>query len=275
MRLRNPGTADHAIETIRTLRESLEGARSLRDGKARMRAFLTWCEDQARPRLESLLDPGDELLGELESAYRRLIFARAVSQLQLDGMLSRQYSRWQQWLQRAEDELQAQEKLARNPGHPVVLDTSVLMDGEPFQTLRWHGLSPALASGPVRLIVPVLVIDELDDLMHSRKAGRREKARAAARELRQLCGARPADPAPLPGQADVTIEVLLDGDWHQPRPSNDAEIIDQALQVHELTGKAALLASCDRRQLRRAAAAGLPTVLMPRSHGTQRPGHGA
>jgi hypothetical protein len=58
--------------------------------------------------------------------------------------------------------------------------------------------------------------------------------------------------------------VLLDGDWHQRRPSNDAEIIDQAKQVHELTGKATLIASCDYRQLYRAAAVGLPAVLMPR-----------
>lgn len=76
---------------------------------------------------------------------------------------------------------------------------------------------------------------------------------------------RPANrPGPLPDQADVTIEVLLDGDWHQRSLSNDAEIIDQALQVHELTGNATLLTSCDYRQLYRAAAVGLPAILMPR-----------
>jgi hypothetical protein len=49
--------------------------------------------------------------------------------------------------------------------------------------------------------------------------------------------------------------VLLASDWHQRRPNNDAEIIDQALQVRDLTGKTTLLASCDYRQLYRAAAA--------------------
>ncbi|MGH3280992.1 MAG: PIN domain-containing protein [Trebonia sp.] len=146
----------------------------------------------------------------------------------------------------------------------MVLDTSVLMEGEPFLTFGWHALDPALASEPVRLILPILVIEELDDLLHDRNGDRRQKARAATRELWQLHGARPTDPAPLPGQADVTIEVLLDGDWHQRRPSNDAEIIDQALQVHELTGNATLLASCDLRMVYRAAAVGLPAVLMPR-----------
>jgi hypothetical protein len=98
----------------------------------------------------------------------------------------------------------------------------------------------------------------------TRNGDRPQKARTASKELWELDGARPTDPAPLPGQADVTIEVLLDSDWHQRRPNNNAEIIDQALQVHELTGKVTVLTSCDYRQLYRAAAAGLPAVLMPR-----------
>jgi PIN domain len=266
MRLRNPGAIDQATQTIGTLQNHLGNARSLHDGEARRDAFLNWCEGQARPHLESLFDPTEELLAELESAYHRLAFAPPMSLRRLNGLLNREYTIWDQRLRRAEEELQTQKKLAGRPGHPVVLDTSVLMEGEPFRTFRWCALSPALASGPIRLIVPILVIEELDDLLHDRKGDRREKARAATRELWQLHGTSPTDPAPLPGQADVTIEVLLDGDWHQRRPNNDAEIIDQALQVHQLTGEPTLLASCDYRQLYRAAAVGLPAVLMPRNN---------
>lgn len=75
-------------------------------------------------------------------------------------------------------------------------------------------------------------------------------------------------PAALPRQPDITIEVLLDGDWHKRRPNNDAEIIDRALSVHEMTGKPTLLATCDTRQLYRAGAVGLPTILMPRADAT-------
>jgi PIN domain len=264
MRLRNPGTIDHAIQTIRNLQNYLGNSRGLHDGEARKDAFLNWCEDQARPNLESLLDPGEEILAELESAYHRLALAPQMTLRRLNGMLNREYTIWDQRLRRAEEELQSQKKLAGRPGHPVVLDTSVLMEGEPFLTFGWHALTPALASGPIRLIVPILVVEELDDLLHDPKGDRRQKARSATRELWQLHGARPTDPASLPGQADVTIEVLLDGDWHQRRPNNDAEIIDQALQVYELAGKATLLVSCDYRQLYRAAAVGLPAVLMPR-----------
>jgi hypothetical protein len=264
MRLRNPGTIDPAIETIRNLQNFLGTSRGQHDAEARKDAFLNWCEDHARPQLESLLGPGEEILGELESAYHRLALAPQMTLRRLNGLLNREYTIWDQRLRRAEEELRAQKKLAGRPGHPLVLDTSVLMEGVPFLTFGWHALSPVLGGGPVRLIVPILVIEELDDLLHDRNGDRRQKARAATRELWQLHGARPTDPAPLPGQADVTIEVLLDGDWHQRRPNNDAEIIDQALQVHELTGKVTVLTSCDYRQLYRAAAVGLPAVLMPR-----------
>jgi hypothetical protein len=263
MRLRNPGTVDHAIQTIRTLQDSLEDSRTRHDEQVRMFTFLAWCQDQARPKLESLFDPSEELLGELESAYHRLIFARPINQRQLGGMLKRQYSKWEQRLEQIEDELRAQEKLVSSPGHPVVLDTSVFMECEPFRTCCWRALGPALASGPIRLFVPILVLDELDGLTQGRRAERRGKARAVRGELRHLYGTKPAEPSPLPGQADVTIEVLLDGDWHQRRSSNDAEIIDRALLVREVTGKATLLASCDHRRLRRAAAVGLPAVFMP------------
>jgi hypothetical protein len=59
---------------------------------------------------------------------------------------------------------------------------------------------------------------------------------------------------------------VLDGDWHERRPNNDAEIIDQALAFHELTGKPVLLATCDLRMMYRAGAVSLTAVQVPRAH---------
>lgn len=75
MRLRNPGAIDQALQTNRTLQIHLGNTRSLHDGEARRDAFLNWREDQARPHLESVFDPTEELLDELESAYCRLNFS--------------------------------------------------------------------------------------------------------------------------------------------------------------------------------------------------------
>jgi hypothetical protein len=68
----------------------------------------------------------------------------------------------------------------------------------------------------------------------------------------------------LGGRRQAT-EVLLDGDWHGRRPNNYAEIIGQALALHEQTGKRVLLATCDLQMIYRAAAASLAAVQVPRT----------
>jgi predicted metal-dependent RNase len=67
-------------------------------------------------------------------------------------MLNRECNRWTERLRQVEAELQ-QQKLMIGDGSAVVLDTSVLMEGEPFVTFDWHGLHPALATGPIRLFL--------------------------------------------------------------------------------------------------------------------------
>lgn len=57
--------------------------------------------------------------------------------------------------------------------------------------------------------------------------------------------AAPTTPATLPQATNVTIEVYLDGDWHNRRDNNDGEIIDQALAIQELTGQLVVLTTCD------------------------------
>jgi hypothetical protein len=152
-------------------------------------------------------------------------------------MLSRELTAWDRRLGDLIAELSRQKKLAERPGMPVVLDTSVLMEGPALELFDWHTLEPSLASTPVRLVVPILVVEALDDLLHDRQAQRRQKARAATRTFLDLHRVHPTEPAALPGHPDVTIEVLMDGGWHERRPNNDAEIIDQSVALHELTGR--------------------------------------
>jgi hypothetical protein len=124
--------------------------------------------------------------------------------------------------------LHRQKQFADRRGTPVVLDTSVLMEAEPLGAIDWP--SPA----PVRLIVQCIPATS------------------------------PTEPAPLPGMLPlITLEVLVDNDWRQRRANNDAEIVDQALDLHRITGLA-LLATCDLQQYYRAGAVDLPAILVPR-----------
>ncbi len=265
MRLRNPGTIDQAITTIRALQSGLTRARGGNVLLPVEDPFLTWIDDQARPQLENLFAATEDVLAELDVSHNRINNAPKSNVRRTNAMLSRE---WQDWDRRLSDlivELQQQKRVAERPGEPIVLDTSVLMEGPPLASSDWHGLDSSLVGKLVRLVVPIIVVEELDDLLHDRQAERRKKARDATRALLDLHQTRPTEPAPMPAHPDVTIEVLLDGEWHVRRPNNDAEIIDQALRLGELTGKGVLLATCDLRMIYRAGAASLPSVYVPRN----------
>jgi hypothetical protein len=62
----------------------------------------------------------------------------------------------------------------------------------------------------------------------------------------------------------VAVEVLLDDTHHQRLPDNDAEIIDRAVHVGELTGRNVTVFAGDYGMLYRAAAESLGITLMPR-----------
>jgi rRNA-processing protein FCF1 len=265
VRLRNPGTADAAISAIGTLGFHLGNSRSGLGAADKQRDFLRWVEDVARPQFESWLADAAEVVGELDSAYNRVVFASGVSEATLLGLLNREFDSMGRLLDRVSAGMRALKALADRPGVPVVLDTSVLMESRPlFHEFDWRRLDSALASG-VRLVVPILVVGELDDLRHDKKAERREKARIATRKLIELHKGTPTMPAPLPARPGVTIEVLLDEGWHQRLPNNDAEIIEQALRLRGVTGDPVFLASCDVTQMYLTGAVSLPWLEVPRS----------
>jgi predicted ribonuclease YlaK len=153
--------------------------------------------------------------------------------------------------------------LIQVPGYPVVLDTSVLMEGPYFTEFVWQTIHDQLKGELVRLIVPILVIEELDTLKAHRDGRKRDRARNTLRDLVALHGGKPTRPAALPKHSDVTIEVCLDDGWHQRMPNNDGEIIEQAANLRGLLGDRVLLAARDAAQVYRASAAGLPAVFIP------------
>jgi hypothetical protein len=109
------------------------------------------------------------------------------------------------------------------------------------------------------------VVEELDALKNRERTSRAgDRARRVLRRLRALCGAvPPGHPAELPQRPGVTIEVLIDDDWHRRRPIGDAEIIDQALLVKTLTGQDVMLVCVDAAMAFRAREHGLTVVAMP------------
>ena len=264
MQLNNPGAIESAIEAVKSLQFQLESARSAKSAEGKRDNFVNWCEERARGIFEHLFARSEDIFDELEAVYIRVSLAD-LSEARLYSLVTREFTRWSQNLSRIEAELLDQQRALGIPGHRIVLDTSVLMECEPpFTTFDWPSVHPEVATGNIRLIVPIIAIDELDELLHSPNGERRRKARDATRRLRDVHpNNKPTEAAPLPGKPDVTLEIFMDPPWRVRLPNNDAEVIDQALQLHQVSGFA-LLGTCDTRMYYRAGAVDLPVVLLPR-----------
>lgn len=263
MRLKNPGGFESAITTLKQAQDHL--ADTVAGNSAQRKdEFLKWCDQWATGQLGNHFPASEDIFAEIADFYNRLVALPEISERQLNGLLNRERTTWDARLGRILADLEGLGTFVRRPGRIVVLDTSALMEGVFFAEFDWHELDPALKGEAVRLIVPSLVTEELDEL--KRRAAERQKARArkVLTALWDLHRAKPAEPATLPQSPDVTIEVLLDSGWHQRMPNNDGEIIDQAAGLVDLTGQPVILASGDYTQLYRAAPASLTAVLMPR-----------
>jgi hypothetical protein len=264
MRLKNSGGVDAAIATVAVVRGQLGNARNGNSAADRKDSFLRWCDNWATPQLGNHFPDTEEIFTAIEETFRRLALAPPMSEYELNTMLTRDWQIWDRRLERLGVELERRRAFLGRPGRLVVLDTSALMEGVLFIGYDWHALDAGLAAGAVRLIVPILVIEELDGLKRTRDRQQKADAKEVLRAMWALHGTMPTVPAALPQAADVTVEVYLDGDWHERRDNNDGEIIDQALALQELTGQRVILATCDYNQRYRAAASGVITALMPR-----------
>lgn len=257
MRLRH--SVKHTIDALTYLKNELgncrAGGRSVTDARDQ---WLRWWSS-ADGQLRNLFTDGD-------MAASLYVSAEKVRDVNLGALplvlLNREIDAWSERFEQAIAELKALEPFIARPGQIMVPDTSAFLEGEYFTELDWHALTGTGGTETVRLVVPVLVLEELD--AHKRGRDRqRERAVSTLRRLWELGGNAPARVAQLPGRK-VTVEVFLDGAWHVRRPVNDDEIIERALAAAQITGRDVVLAAADYAMLYRASAAGLKAVLVHR-----------
>lgn len=137
------------------------------------------------------------------------------------------------YLKRIEDELRTVHRAFLPPpgGELVALDTSFLMHGPWFDNVDWNKLTKASL---VRLVVPHVVVDELDNLSHKytdEKTARR--AHKVIRKLRALRGGRESH-VPVPVRSGVELQVLVDPRPHDRLAINDAEFVERAAYLNRL-----------------------------------------
>lgn len=144
--------------------------------------------------------------------------------------------------------------------HPVKLEEADIATAADLGSTRAH------------VLVPMVVIDELDGLKHSKQEARGRAGYAVAvldRVFKDGTVGRlhgddnTVTAAGLVGQGEVTMELLPDPPGHTRLPINDDEIVDRALAVQSLAGRDVTLVTYDTGMSTRARIAGLKAVKIP------------
>ncbi|MGH3236607.1 MAG: hypothetical protein ACRDOH_25805, partial [Streptosporangiaceae bacterium] len=162
--LKNPGPVDKALAAVKEVKGELWNASAANTSMDKKTAILNWCNNWATPQLGNHFPATEELFALITDTYHRIALSPQMPIAHLNGLLHREWRERDARLDQLISELEARNAFIRRPGSPVVLDTSALMEGAPLAEFDWHILHPALVGGPVRLLVPVLAIEELDEL---------------------------------------------------------------------------------------------------------------
>jgi rRNA-processing protein FCF1 len=240
MRLRHGVTVASAINALVERISDSQAAR-LHDGsppEAKRQLYLNWVDTtQWHLRTifldseleDSLLGPGYWHICDASmhpGLLTRLINEELVFQVGHPGITGDLGGRLGEVLTR----LRALTWLASRPGRICVPDTNALLHYTRFDQLPW---SERMNTALVRLVIPLAVVDELDN----KKYARREEFQQRARELLTLIGRYVTD---LPDgysqvREGVTVEVLADEPDRLRMSSNDQEILDRCEFLNQVT----------------------------------------
>jgi len=137
----------------------------------------------------------------------------------------------------------------------VVPDTNVLMHGQLFTQMDWR---KAMGSETVTLVLPLVVLDELDD---KKNAGERGAA-TTLRALDELVVAGEALQRMLVRQG-VTLQLLDQPPGHNRLQNHDDEIVRQSLYFASIHGGPLQIVTRDRGMRVRAESARLRVAILP------------
>lgn len=143
----------------------------------------------------------------------------------------------------------------------IVADTNVYLHHpravDEIDWLQCIGLQGRVMT-EVRLAIPVLVIDELDD---NKREKSRERARATLKQLYLAFGTQPEAPWELKARdrnhGGVIAQLLLDDPSHVRLPRPDDELVDRCVELQSYVSDPVHFVSYDTGAVLRARAAGL------------------
>ena len=267
------GLDKQVITTLQTILTDLDNVRgSGAMGEDRRRSYLAWATTAAN-MLRGVVTSDERAHLVLTDRYRILLDVglgdremNALVDLELDD----RRTVWQALLAAAT----AWRARWADAGVVVVVDTNIFLHHEQlFTAIDWHKImsSHTSADGVVRVVVPLLVIDELDKNKRNNRPATQVRARATLREFDALLanGNQEVDLQPAPRR--VTFDVLVDDLDHVRLSDNDSELIACTRLLADLVHPAPLwLVTADTGMAVRAQAIGLTVHKLTFDHDGQR-----
>jgi len=261
------GTRKSLIEALRRVQNDAANRRS---GQAsdRLAAYQQWANNAAR-QLSYLLRPADLDRLVLTRRYWLLQRLPAAQGQDFYSPVDLELEERTNDLEQAIRDLTEQDARWSAPGHVLVADTNFFLHAS--QRLGDADLALAINAhaDPLHLVIPIVVVDELDALKRTGKTGTRVRARQTLATINQILLSgperrqlRPAQTLPATGGGEVlrgavNVQVLLDPPSHQRLPINDDEIVDRAVAVASLAERQVYLLTYDNGMRFRGRAADL------------------
>ena len=245
-------------------------------------AYLRWVNDAARS-LHAQISAADVERLVLTRRYEHLLAGSSHGPQVLNGLLAVELDERVEAFDEASRALRAVIERWSRPGVFVVADTSVYIEHP--DKVDELDLAPLIGArgDDVHLLVPIVVVDELDGLKKSSNNDTRRRARQALAVLDHVLAhpttvarLREADFSALNSggipRGEVTVELVLDPPGHARLSINDDELVDRVLAIQPLAGRPIKLLTYDTGQSTRARAAGLDAIKL--RHERDRPPRG-
>jgi rRNA-processing protein FCF1 len=211
------------------------------------RALRSWFEDD------------DGAVAGLYGEHYKLIRDMTASTPRPSPLINDEAARQVSVLERLRAKVTALEALRGREGQIAVLDTNVLMHYQRLDEILWVEV---LGVSPVRIILPICVIDELDNKKYSGSDRMSRRAHLAITALRQYSAdLRPGSAATLPD--GTTLEAFLDDPGHVRMANPDEELRSRCMLLQRAVGRPVTLVTGDLGMQLRADAHGLGHAEMP------------
>lgn len=221
--------------------------------------YLRWVSTTESQLRNVFVD--SEIVGHLRSSAHWAIRDAFFQPFRVIDLIISEVKTQSSWLQALTGQLQnLQCRLDAAPGKATVVDTNVLLHYQTPWEVDWQTV---VGAREVRLVLPLRVIEELDEKKYTGRDFLADRARRLLSQLWEVLA--DSGGAPVPLRDKVTIEVPVEEGRRVRLSDADEEILDECEQLRNV-GHVPILVTGDTGMSLRAKARRLDVRRMPKKY---------